>query len=410
MTLSPNRGIFVSGTRRSLAVLSFAMIVVMLGFGMVMPIFPFYIEALGVGGRELGILVAVSSMMEFVFAPVWGAVSDRVGRKPVLLIGLSGYFISTLLMGFIDKYYLLLLVRAISGLLSSATLSTSMAYVSDVTSEDDRASGLGVLGSAMGLGVIIGPAFGGLLGTGNLSLPFFVSSGLTVIAAVLVYVLVPESLQNTSTAQGIQIQSPLKGLRDALTGSFGVLFFLAFLLSFGLTNFEAIFGLYASVKFGYGPDRVGVILMVVGIASTLGKGLFTGPATRLLGESKVIKGSLLAGSLCFILLLFANTYPLILASTALFILSKTLLRPSILSVISKNTQLGQGVILGMSNSFMSLGRIIGPLWAGYVFDMNVNYPYISGSVVLFLGFIVSLIWRMEPEAIPSTPEHNRLPS
>ncbi len=401
----------MSGNRRSLAVLSFAMVVVMLGFGMVMPIFPFYIEALGVGGRELGILAAVASMVEFVFAPFWGAVSDRMGRKPVLLIGLSGYFVSTFLMGLVDKYYLLLLVRAASGLLSSATLSSSMAYVSDVTTEDDRASGLGVLGSAMGLGVIIGPGFGGLLGTESLSLPFFVSSGLTLVAAVFVYLLVPESLQNASGEPGIQLQSPLKGLRGALTGSFGVLFFLAFLLSFGLTNFEAIFGLYASAKFGYGPDRVGVILMVVGVASALGKGLLTGPLTRLLGESKVIRGSLLAGSLCFLLMLYADTYPLILAATALFILSKTLLRPSILSVISKNTTLGQGVVLGLSNSFMSLGRIIGPLWAGYVFDLNYDYPYISGSLILFLGFIISLAWRVRgAEAIPSTPGHSRLPS
>jgi DHA1 family multidrug resistance protein-like MFS transporter len=401
----------VSGNRRSLAVLSFAMVVVMLGFGMVMPIFPFYIEALGVGGRELGILAAIASMVEFVFAPIWGAVSDRMGRKPVLLIGLSGYFVSTFLMGLVDKYYLLLLVRAISGLLSSATLSSSMAYVSDVTTEDDRASGLGVLGSAMGLGVIIGPGFGGLLGTESLSLPFFVSSGLTLVAAVFVYLLVPESLKDASSEPGIRLQSPLKGLRGALTGSFGVLFFLAFLLSFGLTNFEAIFGLYASAKFGYGPDRVGVILMVVGVASTLGKGLLTGPLTRLLGESKVIRGSLLAGSLCFLLMLYADTYPLILAATALFILSKTLLRPSILSVISKNTTRGQGVVLGLSNSFMSLGRIIGPLWAGYVFDLNYDYPYISGSLILFLGFIISLAWRVRGvEAIPSTSERSRLPS
>ena len=401
----------MSGNRRSLAVLSFAMVVVMLGFGMVMPIFPFYIEALGVGGRELGILAAVASMVEFVFAPIWGAVSDRMGRKPVLLIGLSGYFVSTFLMGLVDKYYLLLLVRAISGLLSSATLSSSMAYVSDVTTEDDRASGLGVLGSAMGLGVIIGPGFGGLLGTESLSLPFFVSSGLTLVAAVFVYLLVPESLKDASSKPGIRLQSPLKGLRGALTGSFGVLFFLAFLLSFGLTNFEAIFGLYASAKFGYGPDRVGVILMVVGVASTLGKGLLTGPLTRLLGESKVIRGSLLAGSLCFLLMLYADTYPLILAATALFILSKTLLRPSILSVISKNTTRGQGVVLGLSNSFMSLGRIIGPLWAGYVFDLNYDYPYISGSLILFLGFIISLAWRVRGvEVIPSTSERSRLPS
>jgi DHA1 family multidrug resistance protein-like MFS transporter len=369
------------------------MIVVMLGFGMVMPIFPFYIEALGVGGRELGILVAVSSLMEFIFAPMWGAVSDRVGRKPVLLIGLSGYFLSTLLMGLVDKYSLLLLVRAISGLVSSATLSTSMAYVSDVTSEDDRAGGLGILGSAMGLGVIIGPGVGGLLGSESLSLPFFVSSGLTVVAAALVFLMVPESLQKPSGIQGLQLQSPLKGLHDALTGNFGALFFLAFLLSFGLTNFEAIFGLYASSKFGYGPERVGVILMVVGVTSTIGKGLLTGPLTKAFGENNVIRGSLLAGSLCFLLLLYARTYPTVLAATALFILSKTLLRPSILSVISKNTTIGQGVILGLSNSFMSLGRIFGPLWAGYVFDMNFDYPYMSGSFILFVGFLISIIWK-----------------
>jgi DHA1 family multidrug resistance protein-like MFS transporter len=400
----------LSGTRCSIAVLSFAMIVVMLGFGMVIPIFPFYIEALGVGGRELGILVAIASLMEFIFAPIWGAVSDRMGRKPVLLIGLSGYFLSTLLMGLVDRYYLLLIVRAFSGLLSSATLSTSMAYVSDVTSEDNRSSGLGILGSAMGLGVIIGPGVGGLLGTESLQLPFFVSSVFTAIAAVLVFIMVPESLQNPS-AIGVQLKSPLGGLREALKGSFGVLFFLAFLLSFGLTNFESIFGLYASLKFGYGPERVGVILMVVGVASTLGKGLLTGPMTKLMGESNVIRGSLLAGSLCFLLLLYARTYHMILVATALFILSKTLLRPSILSVISKNTTMGHGVILGLSNSFMSLGRIIGPLWAGYAFDLNYDYPYISGSMILFAGFLISLIWKIrEPETIPSTPKHSRLSS
>ena len=397
--------IVLQGSRRSLAVLSFAMIVVMLGFGMVMPIFPFYIESLGVGGRELGILIAVSSVMEFICAPIWGAVSDRYGRKPVLLIGLCGYFLSMLLMGLADSYWFLLIVRGFSGILSSAALPTSMAFVSDVTSEDDRARGLGTLGSAMGLGVIIGPGVGGLLGSESISLPFFASAALSLVAALLVFLTVPESLPASSSVREIKLKSPLKGLQEALTGSFGVLFFLAFLLSFGLTNFEAIFGLYVSGRFGYGPERVGVILMVVGVTSTLGKGLLTGPLTKAFGENNVIRGSLLAGSICFVLLLYARTYPMILAATALFILSKTLLRPSILSVISKNTTLGMGVILGLSNSFMSLGRIIGPLWAGYVFDLNFDYPYISGALILFMGFLISLSWKVKssgviPSALP----------
>ncbi len=384
----------LSDTRRNIAVLSFAMIVVMMGFGMVIPIFPFYIESLGVGGSELGLLAAVASLTEFIFAPVWGMVSDRAGRRPILLVGLCGYFISMLLMGLADTYWMLLLVRAVSGILSSATLPTSMAFVSDVTSDDDRANGMGILGSAMGLGVIIGPGVGGLLGTESLSLPFFVSAGLTLAAAILVFFLVPESLREKTGLKGLKISSPLKGLVSALTGGVGVLFFLAFLMSFGLTNFEAIFGLYVSGKFGYGPERVGVILMVVGLASTLGKGLLTGPLTRAFGENNVIRGSLLAGSLCFLLLLSAQTYPMILVATALFILSKTLLRPSILSVISKNTSMGQGAVLGLSNSFMSLGRVVGPLWAGYAFDLNLDYPYMSGALILFAGFMISLVWRV----------------
>jgi DHA1 family multidrug resistance protein-like MFS transporter len=274
-----------------------------------------------------------------------------------------------------------------------------MAYVSDVTTKEDRANGIGVLGSAMGLGVIIGPGVGGLLGSENIQLPFFVSAFLSIIAALLVLVTVPESLQKST--EKLAIESPFSGLLFALKGSFGVLFFLAFLLSFGLTNFEAIFGLYVSSKFGYGPERVGAILMVVGVASTLGKGLLTGPITKLLGEENVIRGSLLAGSICFILLLLARTYPIILGATALFILSKTLLRPCILSVISKNTKMGHGMILGLSNSFMSLGRIIGPLWAGYVFDLNFDYPYMSGAVILFIGFLISLRWRNGVN--PNTP-------
>jgi DHA1 family multidrug resistance protein-like MFS transporter len=115
--------------------------------------------------------------------------------------------------------------------------------------------------------------------------------------------------------------------------------------------------------------------------------------TKTFGETNVIRGSLLAGSVCFILLLLAKTYPVILGATALFILSKTLLRPSILAIISKNTRMGQGAVLGLSNSFMSLGRIIGPLWAGYVFDLSFDYPYMSGAVILFLGFLISMRWK-----------------
>ena len=162
------------------------------------------------------------------------------------------------------------------------------------------------------------------------------------------------------------------------------------LLSFGLANFEAVFGLYALEKFGYGPERVGVILTVVGVVSTAGK-IFTGPLTKRWGDPAVIKVSLLAGSIGFLVLLLANTYLTILLATGAFILSKTFLRPSLLSLISKRAEMGHGASMGLSNSFISLGRIAGPIWAGFVFDLNYDYPYLSGAAIMFAGFLLSLV-------------------
>ena len=142
-----------------------------------------------------------------------------------------------------------------------------------------------------------------------------------------------------------------------------------------MTNFEAVFGLYALQKFSYGPEQVGTILMVIAIVSTIGKAALTGPATKRWGDVLVIRASLLAGSIGFIVLLLANTYITILLATAFFILSKTLLRPASLSLISKRSTVGQGTAMGLGSSFTSLGRIIGPIWAGFLFDVNVNLPY-----------------------------------
>ena len=124
--------------RGKIYILAFALVVVMLGFGLVIPIFPFYIEAMGASGRELGLLVATSALLEFIFAPLWGGVSDRIGRKPVLMIGLFGYGLSALLFGLATQLWMLFAAWALSGLLSSATLAASMAYVGDTTSEEDR--------------------------------------------------------------------------------------------------------------------------------------------------------------------------------------------------------------------------------------------------------------------------------
>jgi DHA1 family multidrug resistance protein-like MFS transporter len=311
------------------------------------------------------------------------------------MLGMLGYGVSSLLFGLATELWMLYAARALSGVLSAATASTAMAYIGDSTSDEDRGGGMGMLGAAGGLGLILGPGFGGWLGSVSLATPFFAAAGISLVSMMLILFLLPESLpmqarqpsdRRIKTMQFSELWSALSG-RNPI----GILLFMAFLASFGLANFEAVFGLYALEKFSYGPERVGVILAVVGFVSTVGK-VFTGALTRRWGDASVIKTSLFTGSIGFLVLLLANTYPTILLATGFFILSKTFLRPAVFSLTSKQATVGQGVAMGLSNSFMSLGRIVGPIWAGFAFDINFNYPYLSGAAILFVGFLISLIW------------------
>lgn len=380
--------------RRNLFILVFALLVVMLGFGMVIPVFPFLIDKLGANGSALGILVATAALTEFLFGPIWGSISDRVGRKPILLIGMFGYALAMFAFGIATKIWMLLVFRALSGILSSATITTTMAYIGDSTSEKQRGRGMGILGAIAGAGTVIGPGIGGLLAGGYLSTPFFVSALLALLSLLLVALLLPESLPvEARAAQGQKIQLVrFNELWRALTGPIGLLLLIAFLATFGTSNFESVFGLYMLKKLDYGPEQVGGILTLVGAIALIGRGLLTGFVTERWGEPTVIKASLIVGAVGFILLLLANTYATVLLTTGIFTCSITFLRPSIHSLTSKRTTVGQGASMGLSNSFVSLGRIVGPIIAGIIFDINPNFPYLSGALILFIVFILSLLW------------------
>lgn len=377
--------------KKEFLILSLALMVVMLGFGMVIPIFPFFITELGAGGSELGLLVATAALLEFLFGPLWGSISDRIGRKPVLLVGLFGYAISTFLFGISTQLWMLFAARALSGVLSSAAITAAMAYVSDITGEGSRGEGMGKIGAAMALGVMLGPGLGGWLGEESLSRPFFIAAGLSLLSLMIAATFLPESHSGRrGVGQRLPLLPDIKRLLEAARGPAGILFLLVALFSFALTNFESVFGLYAMERFSYGPERVGTILLVVAVISTFGKALLTGPVTRRWGEGLTIQASLLAGSGGFLVLLAAWDFPSLLAATGFFILSKTLLRPAALALISKRAGEEQGAAMGLSNSFMSLGRILGPIWAGLAFDLGTSLPYLSGAVLMLAGFGVSL--------------------
>jgi DHA1 family multidrug resistance protein-like MFS transporter len=383
-----------TGNRKNIYILAFTLLVVMLGFGVVIPILPFYIENLGAGGTELGLLAASYAVMRLIFGPIWGALSDRVGRKPILMIGILGYGITMFWFGLATQLWMLFVARTLSGILSSATSPTTMAYIGDSTPEDERGHGMGVLGAAVGLGTILGPGLGGLLGEESLSLPFFIAGGMAIVALVFIALFLPESLPKEArrAPEGERSSINLRHWLEILRGPMSILFFMGFLVSYAITLLYGIFGLYALQKFGYGTDQVGGIFMVVGLVSALAQGVLTGPLTRRWGEAAVIKIALLMTAMGFVLMSWAGTYTTILLTVGFFTLATALLSPAVSSLTSRKAGQEQGTVMGLSNAVMSLGRAAGPLWGGIALDLSLELPYLSGAVVIGVGFLIAWVY------------------
>lgn len=319
------------------------------------------------------------------------------------MVGMLGYGLSMGLFGLSTELWMLFASRALSGVLSAATLATAMAYIGDSTGDKDRAGGMGALGGAAGLGIILGPGLGGWLAGDSLATPFFIAAAMSVASMILIVLLLPESLPpEARVVHGKIGLVDFRELRGALRSPIAGLLLLVFIGTIGTSNFEAIFSLYALDVLGYGPERVGMILTVVGGVSVIGRGLLTGLATRWWGETAVIKGALLAGAVAFLLLLLAETQVAVLLTTGLFVLITAFFRPAVHSLTSQRATVGQGAAMGLSNAFVSLGRVVGPIWAGAIYDLNTSYPYLSGAVILFIAFLLSLLW-MGADKINSSP-------
>jgi DHA1 family multidrug resistance protein-like MFS transporter len=383
-----------AANRRNLFILVFVLFVVMLGYGVIIPILPFYVERMGAGGTELGLLIASYAVMRLVCGPVWGSLSDRVGRKPILLVGIFGYAVTMVWFGLATKLWMLFAARILAGILSSATAPTTMAFVGDSTPGRERGGGMGMLGAAGGIGTIFGPALGGFLGGESLSTPFFIAAGLSLLSLILAALFLPESLPAESR-RGTGKHERLFDLPawgQAAFSPIGVLLILTFISTCGLMIFANVFGLYALVRFSFGPEEVGVMMMVLGLVSALAQGILAGPLTRRWGDEVVIKAGLLAAAFGFVLMLLAKDFMTILLTTALFGLTVSLQIPALTALTSRRATIPQGIAMGLSNSFVSLGRIVGPLWGGMVFDLDLTLPYLSGGIIMLVGFAVSVVW------------------
>lgn len=396
-------------SRKPLFVLFIALFTVMMGFGVVIPAMPYYARTLHGDAVFIGAMMASYSLAQFLVAPLWGRLSDRYGRKPFLIIGLLGFAISFLWFGLANSLGGLLAARTLGGLLSAAAMPAAFAAVSDVTTEENRAKGMGVVGAAMGLGMVFGPAIGGWLGHYGLSTPFFAASGIALVAALLTALLFRESLpKDAPLAARAGFMQNLKATPASAWGLLAV----TFLSTFAFAGFETVFALFVQDRLALGhldsTRTVGMLLAVMGLVSALVQGGLIGRLIKQTGERLVLAAGMGLMALTMLSIIATSASAFAFACIlAIMGIAHGALRPALSSGISKGAGAAQGAALGMMSSFDSLARVLGPALAGVLYVMQVSLPFYASALALLGGVAIVLLLVSAPKAQPdAAPEHS----
>ena len=366
----------------------------LVGFGLIIPLLPFYAERFGASPQQVTILMAVFSLMAMLAAPLWGRVSDRIGRRPVLMASMLASSLAYLWMGFADVLWMLFAARAFAGL-CAGNIAAAQAYIADVTPPEKRARGMGMIGAAFGLGFIIGPALGGLvagdnIGTADLESPGLIAAGLSFAAFLGVVLLLPESLPAATRARPRRSRLAVfqVALGRPVLPRLLAIFFLVILAFAGM---ESTFALWAMRQYDWGPAQIGYIFTFVGLLSAAMQGGLIGPLTRRFGEERLLLGGLALIALGLLVLPFARALaPLGVAVSALAI-GMGAMQPSLNSLISRRAGAEeQGEIMGLSQSVGSLSRVLGPVIAGALFEaFGRSSPFLWGAVLVAGALLLS---------------------
>lgn len=382
--------------RTGLSVLAATVLVDMIGFGIVLPLLPFYAEEFGATPLQVTIIIASFSAMQLIAAPIWGRFSDRMGRRVLLIGGLFASAISYLLFAVSDSLTLLLISRVAAGA-AGGNISVAQAYVADSTEGDERAHGMGLIGAASGLGIMVGPAIGGFFSQWGLGAPGYVAAALCALNAIAAITLLPESRHFTHGPGGDGSRggeaATLAGWLRALTRfPLRVLLSVYFLTISSFAAMTAVLALYLERVFQVGASDMGLVFTAAGAVTVVVRGVLVGRIVRRIGEASTVRiGSVVLAIGLGAVIFIPNKWWLA-AVIPLWALGTGILFPSLASLVSQATDTrSQGSILGGSQLAGGLGRVLGPLWAGLLFQgMTIGSPFIMGAGLSLVAFVLAL--------------------
>ncbi len=384
----------------------------LIGFGIVIPLLPFFGEHFNAAPDVVTLLLATYSLTQLISAPILGRLSDRYGRRPVLLISLIGSIITYVWLGFAESLTMLFLARAFNGLMAG-NIATAFAYIADITTPENRAKGMGVIGAAFGFGFIMGPAIGGVLAgpdaqNANFQLPALCAAVLSAIAFGIAFVKLKESLP-LETRQKIAQQPPKKHwqsfMETLMRPHLGLLIMLSFVCTFVFAGMETTFAMWTQRQFGWGPEQNGYLFAFLGIVSALIQGGLIGRLARKYGEGKLVIAGAVALGVGIGMIPLSHSITMLMSATTILAIGFALSTPSLNSLISFQAgETERGGVMGASRSAATLARVLGPVLAGVLFaQLGRDIPYYTGMVIMFLVALVALI-KLASKRAPKTAE------
>lgn len=384
-------------TDRRIWIIFLIVFVNLLGFGIILPLLPYYIESLGAGVLVVGLLSATYSLFQLISAPILGELSDKIGRRPILIFSLLGTTVSFFLLGWAKTLPLLFLSRIIDGA-SGGNISTAQAYVADITKKENRTQGMGILMAAFSLGFILGPALGGVLSRYGYAVPAYVAGVVSLIATILTYFYLPETVKIKPAAGLIKPKKKyfsFKDFYDVFTHpQVGNVVIVSFLMMVAFSIMQGTFAWFSEHNLGLGAEQNGYLFAYLGFVGIVVQIFLLKKITKAMSDYRLIVISLVMMSVSFVLLAESYDLRLLLLALTGLAFANSILGPVLAGLVSKLTpDHEQGNIMGVSQSVGSIARLIGPILGVVLYErLGAQSPFFFGSLILMLTALGSTLW------------------
>jgi multidrug resistance protein len=393
-----------------LATILLVVFVDLIGFGMIIPILPLYAKSFQAAEWQIGLLLGCYSFMQFLASPVLGYISDRIGRKPVLLVSLIGSAIGYAVMASAASLTMLFIARIIAGI-CGASVGTAAAYIADITPPENRSRRMGLIGAAFGVGFVLGPAIGGILSQFWTKGPFWFGAGLAFLNAIAVLLILPEPEKHVKRSEAA-IPTGTDVVDQTGRGGIPILVVTYFVAIAGFAIVTMIYPQVLDRRFSLTPAEISLVFVFLGLVGAFIQGGAIGRMARRFGDYKLAAAGLLLMAISMIIMPFARNMPLFLLFTFGLAVGNSLAQPTLMAMASRlAASTAQGRVIGTVQSAGSLGRVVGPSAGGFMLGWDRprpdlaygNTPFVIGGVVMGVAFLISLMLRRSPVSVAESP-------